>query len=135
MNNTLSYLCGGTFLSQILRARNQLKTSTEHTKCQKENLSEHETFRRLISIYQLKDFYGGTSLKTYTSQYKSCQKSLTAYTQFNDNDLCVAFDSSVKGHNLVALKMMSDFVGEFIRACSHKKSVKNHSQHDDREKN
>ena len=114
MNNTLSYLCGGTFLSQILRARNQLKTSTEHTKCQKENLSEHETFRRLISIYQLKDFYGGTSLKTYTSQYKSCQKSLTAYTQFNDNDLCVAFDSSVKGHNLVALKMMSDFVGEFI---------------------
>ena len=62
-NKTTPYLCGGTFLTQILRARKDLASSTEHTNGQKESLSEQETFRRLISIYQLSNFYGGTSLK------------------------------------------------------------------------
>lgn len=108
------YLCGGTFLCQVLRARNELKTSTEHTKCQKENLSECETFKRLISIFQLKDFYGGTSLKTYASKYKRCENSLLAYTQFIDSDLRLEFDKAVKTGDPKMLHMMSDFVSEFI---------------------
>ena len=113
-NNEIPYLCGGTFLCQVLRARNKLKTSTEHTKCQKENLSEQETFRRLISIFQLSDFYGGTSLKTYTSQYKSCSSSLLPYTQFMDSDLRLDFDKAVTTGDPKIIQMMSAFVTEFI---------------------
>lgn len=108
------YLCGGTFLCQILRARNELKTSTEHTKCQKESLSEREAFRRLISIYQLNDFFGGTSLKTYASRYKRCENSLLSYTQFVDSDLRLEFDNAVKTGDPKILHMMSDYVREFI---------------------
>lgn len=113
-NITIPYLCGGTFLVQILRARPRLATATEHTKCKKESLSEQETFRRLISIFQLSDFLGGTSLKTYTSQFKSCTNSLEAYTQFSDYDLRRQFDKDIKSTNSKALQMTSEFVQEFI---------------------
>jgi len=114
VNVKTPYLCGGTFLTQILRARKGLTTSTEHTNGQKESLSEQETFRRLISIYQLSDFHGGTSLKTYTSQYKNCSNSLVAYAQFSDNDMHRAFDEDVKSNNSIALNMTSEFVYEFL---------------------
>lgn len=110
----IPFLCGGTFLTQILRARKELMTFTEHTNGQKESLSEQETFRRLISIYQLSDFHGGTSLKTYTSQYKNCSNSLAAYAQFSDNDLHRAFDEDVKSDNSIALRMTAKFVQEFL---------------------
>lgn len=113
-NKNIPYLCGGTFLTQILRARKALTTSTGHTNGQKESLSEQETFRRLISIYHLSDFYGGTSLKPYTSKYKRCTDSLTAYGQFSDYDLQRAFDEDIKSDNSTALRMMAEFVQEFI---------------------
>ena len=113
-NEKTPYLCGGTFLTQILRARKELTSSTEHTNGQKENLSEQETFRRLISIYHLSDFCGGTSLKPYTSKYKSCTDSLVVYGHFSDNDLHCAFDEDIKSSNSTALRMMQEFVQEFI---------------------
>lgn len=113
-NERIPYLCGGTFLTQILRARKELSTSTEHAKGQKESLSEQETFRRLISIYQLSNFHGGTSLKPYTSKYKKCTDSLIAYGQFSDNDLQRAFDEDIRSANSTALRMMAEFVQEFI---------------------
>lgn len=125
MENTRApYLCGGTFLTQILRARKELSTSTGHTKGQKESLSEQETFRRLISIYQLTNFHGGTSLKTYTSKYKKCTDSLVAYGQFSDNDLHRAFDEDVKSSNSTALSMMAEFVQEFINPASYVQLVR-----------
>lgn len=74
-SESIPYLCGGTFFTQLLRARPVLTTSTEHTKEHKESLSEQETFRRLISVYQMKDFINCSSLKTYTSQFKTCTNS------------------------------------------------------------
>lgn len=113
-NGTVPYLCGGTFLCQILRAEKPTATATEHTKGKKDSLSEPETFRRLISIYQLKDFIGGSTLGPYTTKYKSCQDSLPPFTQFTDNDLRRKFDFAVKKRNSAALRMMWDFVNEFI---------------------
>lgn len=55
-NESIPYLCGGTFLAQVLRARLPLTTAADHINSKKECLSEQEVFRRLISIYQLKDF-------------------------------------------------------------------------------
>lgn len=113
-NGTVPYLCGGTFLCQVLRARKPTATAADHVNGNKESLSEQETFRRLISIYQLEDFLGGPSLKTYTSDFKSCQKSLAQYTRFTDSDLQRKFDSDVRAGDSDALRMMWDFVNEFI---------------------
>lgn len=86
-NELIPYLCGGTFLAQVLRARFPITTAVDHISSLKECLPEREVFRRLISIFRLADFYEDTILKTYTNYFKSCSKSLESYTQFSDNDL------------------------------------------------
>lgn len=75
-DKSIPYLCGGTFLTQVLRARLPVTTATDHINSKKECLPEQEVFRRLISIYQMKDFnaYEGDSLKTNTSNFKSCKE-------------------------------------------------------------
>lgn len=113
-NGTVPYLCGGTFFYQILRAKKPSATATEHTKGKKDSLSEPETLRRLISIYQLVDFLDCSSLGPNTSSFKSCKDSLTSFAQFTDSDRQRKFDSAVKKKNSVALRMMWDFVNEFI---------------------
>ena len=111
--DAIPYICGGTFLAQVLRARANRKTHTDYTNGQKESLSESETFRRLISIYRLKDFEpGGDSLKTYTTGYKNCTKEYLDYLQFLDNDLRRDFDEDVRSDHSLALHMMSEFVSE-----------------------
>lgn len=111
--DAIPYLCGGTFLTQVIRARANRKTPTDYTEGQKESLTENETFRRLISIFRLEDFDpGGDSLKTYTTGYKTCTKEYRDYLQFLDNDLRRDFDVDVKSHHSIALHMMSEFVAE-----------------------
>ena len=111
--DAIPYLCGGTFLTQVIRARANRKTPTDYTEGQKERLTENETFRRLISIFRLEDFDpGGDSLKTYTTGYKTCTKEYRDYLQFLDNDLRRDFDDDVKSHHSIALHMMAEFVAE-----------------------
>lgn len=113
-NNDNPYLCGGTFLAQILRARKSTESSAYYNKNKKESLSEQETFRRLISIYHIAEFSSCSSLKTYTSQFKSCTNSLESFALFSDSDVKREFDSDVRSADSSALTMMSDFVQEFI---------------------
>ena len=97
-NTDNSYLCGGTFLAQILRARKSSELSAYYNRNKKESLSEQET----------------SSLKTYTSQFKSCTNSLESFALFSDSDVKREFDSDVRSADSSALTMMSDFVQEFI---------------------
>lgn len=113
-NTDNSYLCGGTFLAQILRARKSSELSAYYNRNKKESLSEQETFRRLISIYHITEFSSCSSLKTYTSQFKSCTNSLESFALFSDSDVKREFDSDVRSADSSALTMMSDFVQEFI---------------------
>ena len=113
-NNDNPYLCGGTFLAQILRARKSSELSAYYNRNKKESLSEQETFRRLISIYHMAEFSSCSSLKTYTSQFKSCTNSLESFALFSDSDVKREFDSDVRSADSSALTMMSDFVQEFI---------------------
>ena len=113
-NTDNPYLCGGTFLAQILRARKSSELSAYYNKNKKESLSEQETFRRLISIYHIAEFSSCSSLKTYTSQFKSCTNSLESFALFSDSDVKREFDSDVRSADSSALTMMSDFVQEFI---------------------
>ena len=111
--DAIPYLCGGTFLTQVIRARANRKTPTDYTEGRKESLTENETFRRLISIYRLEDFDpGGDSLKTYTTGYKTCTKEYRDYLQFLDNDLRRDFDEDVRSEHSLALHMMSEFTSE-----------------------
>ena len=113
-NTDNPYLCGGTFLAQILRARKSPELPAYYNKNKKESLSEQETFRRLISIYHIAEFSSCSSLKTYTSQFKSCTNSLESFALFSDSDVKREFDSDVRSADSSALTMMSDFVQEFI---------------------
>lgn len=112
----IPYLCGGTFLTQILRVTERTTTSTDHMNGQKESLPEREIFRRLLSIYRLGEFPAdaGGSIKTYTSDFKSCRKSLPPFTGFTDTDCRMKFDQDVQSNNSRALYMMANFVSECI---------------------
>ena len=113
-NTDNPYLCGGTFLAQILRARKSTESPAYYNRNKKESLSEQETFRRLISIYHIAEFSSCSSLKTYTSQFKSCTNSLESFALFSDSDVKREFDSDVRSADSSALTMMSDFVHKFI---------------------
>ena len=112
----IPYLCGGTFLTQLLRVTKRTTTPTDHKNGQKESLPEREVFRRLLSIYRLGKFSvgAGDSIKTYASQFKSCQDSLTVFTGFADNDYRTEFDRDVRSGKSTALYKMSEFVKECI---------------------
>lgn len=115
-DKSIPYLCGGTFLTQVLRARLPVTTATDHINSKKECLPEQEVFRRLISIYQMKDFnaYEGDSLKTNTSNFKSCKETCQAFALFSDNDMKREFDENVHKSDSAALAMMSEFVRDCI---------------------
>lgn len=125
-NEAIPYLCGGTFLAQVLRARLPVTTATDHINSKKECLPEQEVFRRLISIYQLKDFcaYEGDSLKTNTSNFKSCKETCEVFASFFDNDIKRAFDEDVHKPNSTALAMMSDFVRDCMDSKKHVQLVR-----------
>ena len=113
-NGIVPYLCGGTFLCQVLRAKKPSVTATEHTKGKKDSLSEPEAFRRLISIYQLDDFLDCSSLGPNTSNFKSCKDSLIVFAKLKDKNQLHRFDSAVRKRDSVALGMMWEFVDKFI---------------------
>ena len=112
----IPYLCGGTFLTQLLRVTERTTTPTDRLNGQKESLPEQEVFRRLLSIYHLRNFIGGEgkTLKTYASRFKSCADSLRSYTNFTDSDCRLAFNDDVRSERSVALSMMSDFVADAV---------------------
>ena len=61
----------------------------------------------------MKDFMNCSSLKTYTSQFKTCTNSLETFTSFSDADMKWSFDKDVKSSDSSALILMSEFVQEF----------------------
>lgn len=114
-NNGIPYLCCGTFLTQVLRARGELKSAADYEKGEKESLSEQETLRRLVSVFRLSDFApAGGSLKTYTTHVKTCGDSHESYFGFCDYDLRREFDEDVRSGSSTAIYLMSEFVKDFI---------------------
>ena len=64
----------------------------------------------------MKDFnaYEGDSLKTNTSNLKSCKETCQAFALFSDNDMKREFDENVHKSDSAALAMMSEFVRDCI---------------------
>jgi hypothetical protein len=125
-NTNIPFLCGGTFFVQVFRSRKGTKTPTEHAKGQKESLSEPELFRRLISIYQLTDFYSaGSTLKSYASFFKQCQKNLCSFIGFNDYDKRRNFGEDIQKENSKAFSAMVQFVRDFINESLYEQLTRN----------
>lgn len=123
---TIPFLCGGTFFTQILRARKPRKSSAELTKGKKESLSEPEVFRRLISIYQLTDFFSPNStLKSNTSHFKQCQKNLCSFIEFNDYDKQRDFATDIKEKDSKAFSAMVQFIHDFIDESRYEQLARN----------
>lgn len=115
MNEITPYLCGGTFLTQLIEAGRPKKTAREHASGQKESHREHDVFRWLISVYQREEYTeAGNTLKTYASQYKKCKTSLSSFTRFGDQESVIEFDRDVKSDSSAALYMMSEFIKNVI---------------------
>lgn len=123
---TIPFLCGGTFFAQILRARRLRKSPAELAKGQKESLSEPELFRRLISIYQLTDFYSaGSSLKTNASRFKQCQDNLILFIGFNDYDKQRDFNEDIQKDDSKAFSKMVELVHDFIDESKYAQLTRN----------
>lgn len=120
MNETAPYLCGGTFLTQLIEAGHPKKSAREHASGQKESHREHDVFRWLISVYQRKEYTeAGNTLKTYASQYKKCQKSHATFIGFDDHASVTEFDRDVRSDSSAALYMMSELIRHVIDSSNY----------------
>lgn len=112
----IPYLCGGTFLTQVLRVVERTTKPTDRLNEKKEDLREQEVFRRLLSVYRLSEFDAGlgNTITTYASDFKKCKDSKAMYTKFTDSDYRQRFDTDVRSGKSTALYMMSEFVKDCI---------------------
>ncbi|MEE5994293.1 MAG: hypothetical protein V3G42_13830 [Oscillospiraceae bacterium] len=123
MNHTTTpYLCGGTFMTQILRFVDEQFSPNEHLQEKKDIFPECEIFRRLISVFQLREFQKDSqksrkpksTLRTYASEFKNCKNSLGTFTKLNDFDMRKEFDKNVRRLNGKALEMMNEFIQDAL---------------------
>lgn len=80
--NEYPRLCGGTFFTLLLQARQQRARAREHRKGERDGLAETDVFASLIKIMNTE--YAGPSaatkamFKTNVSEYKSCRASASS---------------------------------------------------------
>lgn len=112
----IPYLCGGTFLTQVLRVTERTTKPTDRLNGKKEDIHDQDVFRRLLSVYRLVNLPApaGDTQKTYASDFKQCKDSKAAYTKFTDSDCRQKFDYDVRSGKSKALYMMSEFVKDCI---------------------
>lgn len=121
----IPYLCGGTFFTQIVRAKKKFISPSGYLKEQKEKFSEKSLFRELINIFQLKDLeLSDSTYKTNASNFKSCKKPLDNIIGFNNLTACQNFDTDIHKNNSIALKMTTNFVTTFIREDNYENLAK-----------
>ena len=108
-----SYLCGGTFFTQILRTKtNRYFDGNNHPR----STTQQAEFKALISIFHLSDFEAaGQTIKTNASTFKTCHKSLHEYCRFQDPDILRNFNEDGSHNNSKALTLMEKFVTDFIK--------------------
>lgn len=120
-NSVTPILCGGTFLTLVLKAKAEWILDGNGNKI---TLTEYEVFRRLISVYHLSDFRKNTgNLPSYTSKYKKCHETYHLYTETNIEELMDQFDMDAQSSDSQALRMMKEFVDECIRKGSEENLV------------
>lgn len=105
-------LCGGTFFVLLLRAKRS-RTKKEIQQFGNGSITNPELLKALILFFD-PDYTApfGTSLKTNTSLYKSCDISAADCLPFSDTALINAFDRKIKTeywNELTTMKLLVDF--------------------------
>ena len=111
----IPYLCGGTLLLLLERAKKTGISARERSQGINDSLSNPEMLKGLINVVtgvwpQVYD----ESFKKNTSQYRKCEISGNTYITFNDKDTINRFDSNVKGKYSNVVCRMIGFTNRFI---------------------
>ena len=111
----IPYLCGGTLLLLLERAKKAGISARERSQGINDSLSNPEMLKGLINVVtgvwpQVYD----ESFKKNTSQYRKCEISGNTYITFNDKDTINRFDSNVKGKYSNVVCRMIGFTNRFI---------------------
>ena len=121
-------LCGGTFFTLLLEARQQRTVIRGRYEKKHDNLSEPQVFAGLIKVVKPEYIEPAqqkpelkaqeeTKLKKPTSNFKNCTGAKkSASFPFVVPTIIDAFDKRVKNEYKIALKDMQDFVNKFIDA-------------------
>lgn len=118
MENYQEYrLCGGIFLTLLLKARKPRTGARKNAAGERDGLSDNELFCSLIKT-AIPSFEppAGRSFATYTSSYKACRLSVNDCLPFNNIELLNKFDIELKTSYSLVLHRMNGFVESFINA-------------------
>ena len=108
-------LCGGTFFTLILEARNQRTSKRSQHAGELDGLSQPETLAGLGRVVypEYSEPKNKDTFSTNVSDYKSCENNGTNLS-FLFNQAVTAFDNRVKTQYLTPLRTMGDFVSRFL---------------------
>ena len=113
---SIPYLCGGVFLTHLMKAHPSRKGVREHYMGEHDGLSDPETMLAFIQVMS-PDFTApaGGTFKENTSAYKNCRKECGTYLPFSEDSAEVhAFDECVRNDYQTALSRMAAFADGFL---------------------
>lgn len=116
LNQSIPYLCGGVFLTRLMKARLSRNGVREHYMGDHDGLSDPETMVAFIKAIS-PDFTvpAGNTFKENTSSYKNCRKNCGIYLPFAADSAEVrAFDECVRNDYMKALTRMVSFTDDFL---------------------
>ena len=113
---SIPHLCGGVFLTHLMKARPSRNGVREHYLGEHDGLSDPETMLAFIKVMS-PDFTApaGGTFKENTSSYKNCRKECGTYLPFSKDSAEVrAFDECVRNDYQTALSRMATFAGDYL---------------------
>ena len=111
----IPYLCGGTLMLLLERAKKTSLSARERNQGINDNLSNPEMLKGLITVVTGSCTpVHGDSFKKNTSQYRKCEISGNTYIPFNDSDTILAFDRDIKENYADVVRRMIGFTNRFI---------------------
>lgn len=117
---SIPYLCGGVFLTHLMKAHPSRKGVREHYMGEHDGLSDPETMLAFIQVMS-PDFTApaGGTFKENTSSYKNCRKECGTYLPFSEDSAEVrAFDECVRNDYQTALSRMVSFSDDYLEVGS-----------------
>lgn len=117
------YLCGGVFLTYVMKARKQRAGVREHYMGESDGLSDPDLFFDLIKIMNPSAVkHASKTFKENTSSYKNCRKNSGAYLPFGSDSVEVqTFDTCIRSEYNIALSRMHSFVEKYLDVGSETK--------------
>lgn len=122
-DQSMPYLCGGVFISQLMNARKDRFGVREHYAGDSDGLSDPDTMAAYIRVMNPNFVVpAGNTFKENTSSYKNCRKNCSIYLPFSiDSAVVRSFDECVRGSYRVALSNMTSFTKDFLETGTDEK--------------